>query len=67
VCSTDTLVSILSYQVFLKPYSQLYLRQYLEEGDITVPACVDDPYAPEGETKQDVHYVKLRMGKDGRA
>jgi hypothetical protein len=32
-----------------------------------VPACADAPYAPEGETGQDVHYVKLRMGKDGRA
>jgi hypothetical protein len=32
-----------------------------------VPACADDPYAPEGETEQDVHRVKLRMGKDGRA
>jgi hypothetical protein len=32
-----------------------------------VPACTDDPYAPEGETEQDVHYVKLRMGNDGRA
>jgi hypothetical protein len=51
----------------LKPYSQLYLRQYLEAGDIMVPACADDPYAPEGEIEQDVHYVKLRMGKDGRA
>jgi hypothetical protein len=51
----------------LKLYSQLYLRQYLEAGDIMVPACADDPYAPEGETKQDVHYVKLWMGKDGRA
>jgi hypothetical protein len=67
VCSTDILVSKLSYQVFSKPYNQLYLRQYLEAGDIMVPACVDDPYAPEGETEQDVHYVKLRMGKDGRA
>jgi hypothetical protein len=66
VCSTDTLVSILSYQVFSKPYSQLYLRQYLEAGDIMVPACADDPYAPDGETEQDVHRVKLRMGKDGR-
>jgi hypothetical protein len=32
-----------------------------------VPACTDDPYAPEGETEQDVYYVKLQMGKDGRA
>jgi hypothetical protein len=67
VCSTDTLVSIRSYQVFSKSYSQLYLRQILEAEDIIVPACADDPYAPEGETKQDMHYVKLRMGKDGRA
>jgi hypothetical protein len=67
MCSTDTLVSILSYQVLLKPYSQLYLRQYLEAGDIMVPACADDPYALEGETEQDVHRVKLQMGKDGRA
>jgi hypothetical protein len=67
VCLTDTLVSILSYQVFSKPYSQFYLRQYLEAGDIMVPTCVDDSYAPEGETEQDVHRVKLRMGKDGRA
>jgi hypothetical protein len=67
VCSTDTLVSILSYQVFSKPYNQLYLWQYLEAGDIMVLACADDPYAPKGETEQDVHYVKLRMGKDGRA
>jgi hypothetical protein len=51
VCSTDTLVSILSYQVFLKPYSQLYLRQYLEAGDIMVPAYANDPYAPEGKTE----------------
>jgi hypothetical protein len=39
----------------------------MEAGDIMVPACADDPYAPKGETEQDVHYVKLRMGKDGRA
>jgi hypothetical protein len=32
-----------------------------------VPAYADDPYAPEGETEQDVHYIKLRMGNDGRA
>jgi hypothetical protein len=32
-----------------------------------VPACADDPYAPEGETEQDMHYVKLWMGNDGRA
>jgi hypothetical protein len=32
-----------------------------------VPACTDNPYAPEGETEQDVHSVKLRMGKDVRA
>jgi hypothetical protein len=51
----------------LKPYSQLYLRQYLEAGDIMVPACADDLYAPEGETEQDVHYVMLWMGKDGHA
>jgi hypothetical protein len=63
----DTLVSILSYQVFSKPYSQLFLKQYLEAGDIMVPACTDDPYAPEGETEHDVHYVKLRMGNDGRS
>jgi hypothetical protein len=66
VCSTDTLVSILSYQVFFKQYRQLYLRQYLEVGDIMVPACADDPYAPDNETEQNVHIVKLRMGKDGR-
>jgi hypothetical protein len=66
VCSTNTLVSILSYQVFLKQYSQLYLRQYLEVGDIMVPAYADDPYARDGETKQNVHIVKLRIGKDGR-
>jgi hypothetical protein len=67
VCSTDILVSILSYQVFSKPYSQLYLRQYLEAGDIMVPAYANEPYAPKGETEQDVHYVKLRMEKDGHA
>jgi hypothetical protein len=63
----DTLVSILSYQVFSKPYNQLYLKQYLEAGDIMVPACADKPYEPEGETEQDVHYVKLQMGNDGCA
>jgi hypothetical protein len=63
----DTLVSILLYQVFLKPYSQLYLKQYLEAGDIILPACAGDLYAPKGETKQDVHYVKLWMGNDGRS
>jgi hypothetical protein len=32
-----------------------------------VPACADDPYAPDGETEKDVHRVKLWIGKDGRA
>jgi hypothetical protein len=63
----DTLVSILLYQVFLKPYSQLYLKHYLEAVDIMVPACADDLYAPKGETEQDVHYIKLRMGNDVHA
>jgi hypothetical protein len=51
----------------LKKYNPLYLRQYLDAGEILVPAYADDPYAPDDETEQDQHIVKLQMGKDGRA
>jgi hypothetical protein len=29
-----------------------------------VPACADDPYAPNDETERMEHIVKLRMGND---